>query len=196
MSKATVLTLVSDLTLGAADATAAGRYYDRVVETLARFPWMTNFSLIPATKGTSQYTLETAQAKVLAVFYDNRQLGKLTLAQVEGINRGWRNEVGTPHSYVVEDESQKSFRLYPTPDLDSKPQSFPNSQPFGIDFPAYTIVVLHTETRTDVPLWLELPVALEVAAREMERESSHRDVEWASQARAMADALFAMVGGN
>lgn len=196
MSKATVLTLVSDLTLGAADATAADRYYDRVVEDLARFPWMTAMSLIPVTKGTSQYTLETTQVKILAMFYDARQLGKLTLAQAEGLNRYWRNEVGQPHSYVVEDEAQKTFRLYPSPDLDSKPQSFPNSQPFGIDFPAYTIVLLHTETRTDVPAWLELPVALEVAAREMERESSHRDVEWATQARAMADALFSMVGGN
>lgn len=196
MSKTTVLTLVSDLTLGAADATAAGNYYDRVVEDLARFPWLTTMSLIPVTKNTSQYTLDTDQANIIAMFYDARQLGKLTLAQAEGINRYWRNEVGQPHSYVVEDEAHKTFRLYPSPDLDSKPQSFPNSQPFGLDFPAYTIVLLHTETRTDVPLWLELPVALEVAAREMERESSHRDVEWATQARAMADALFSMVGGN
>lgn len=195
MSKASVLALVTNMTLGAAsDTTITGNYYDRVVEDLARFPWLTNFSLIPVTAPTAQYTLETSQVKIAAMFYDNRQLSKLTLAQAEALNRTWRNEIGEPHSYVVEDELQKSFRLYPGPNLDSKPQSFPNAQPFGLDFPAYTIVIIHTETRTDLPAWLELPVALETAARAMEAESAYRDVEWAKQAHEMAATLFAMVG--
>lgn len=195
MSKATVLTLVTNLTLGAAsDTTITGNYYDRVVEDLARFPWLTNMSLIPVTAPTAQYVLDTTQVKIAAMFYDSRQLSKLTLAQVEALNRTWRNEVGEPHSYVVEDEGQKTFRLYPSPNLDSKPQSFPNTQPFGLDFPAYTIVILHTETRTDLPAWLELPVALETAARAMEAESTYRDVGWAQQAHQMAAMLFNMVG--
>lgn len=194
MSKTTVLTLVSDLTLGAAsDTTITGRYYDRVVEDLARFPWLTTMSLIPVTANTSQYTLETAQAKIIAIFYDGRQLSRLTRTQVEGLNRYWRNEYGTPHSYVVDDEANKTFALYPIPTLDSKAQSFPHSQPFGQDFPAYTLLVIHTGTRTDVPTWLELPVALEVAAREMERESNHRDLEWASRARQLSQLLFQLV---
>lgn len=195
MSKTTVLTLVSDLTLGAAsDSTVVGNYYDRVVEDLARFPWLTTVSLIPITAGTPQYTLETTQARIIAMFYDSRQLSKLTQAQAEGINRHWRNETGPPHSYVMEDEANKTFRLYPNPTLDSKPQVFPNTAPLGIDFPAYTIAIVHTGTRTDVPTWLELPVALETAAREMERESSHRDLEWAQQAHALASLLFNMIG--
>lgn len=200
MSKATVLTLVSDLTLGAAsDSTIVGNYYDRVVEDLARYPWLTNISIVGPIDPVNlpgKYTLETNQVKVLAVWWDNKMLSELTLAQAEGLNRTWRNERGEPHSYVVEDDLQKSFTLFPVPTVDAKPQVFPHSQPLGLDFPAYSVVVLHTETRIDCPTWIELPIALETAAREMERESVHRDLEWAKQAHAMADALFGMVGGS
>ena len=195
MSKSTVLTLVDDMTLGASvGSSVVSTYYDRVVEDLARFPWLTTTSLIPIVAGTSSYQLDNAQAKIIGMFYDRRQLGKLTIAEVESMNRYWRNETGDPHSYIEEGEAVKTFRLYPSPVVASKAQSFPNSKPFGIDFPAYTLLVIHTGTRTDVPTWLELPVALEVAAREMERESPHRDLEWAQAAHNMASLLFEMVG--
>lgn len=195
MSKASVLVLVNDLTLGASsDATIIGNYYDRVVEDLARFPWLTTISLVPLTANVSEYVLDTAQAKIIAMFYDGRQLSRLTRTQVEGLNRHWRNEYGIPHSYIVDDEFNKTFALYPIPKLDSKAQTFPHSQPFGQDFPAYTLLVIHTGTRTDLPTWLELPVALEVAARDMERESNHRDLEWAARARTLSQLLFQLVG--
>lgn len=195
MSKVSVLTLIDDMTLGASvGSPVVSTYYDRVIEDLARFPWLTTTSLIPITAGTAPYQLTNGQSKIVAMFYDHRQLGRLSLAEVESINRTWRNEQGDPHSYVEEGEAVKTFRLYPSPVLSSKPQSFPNSAPIGQDFPPYTILVVHTGTRTDIPVWLELPVALEVAAREMERESSHRDLEWAQQARQLSGLLFAMVG--
>lgn len=195
MSKTTVLTLVDEMTLGASTGSpVVSSYYDRVVEDLARFPWLTTASLIPITASTGSYQLSNGQSKIVAMFYDHRQLGRLTLAEVESLNRTWRNEQGDPHSYVEEGEPVKTFRLYPSPLLSSKPQSFPNLAPLGQDFPPYTILVIHTGTRTDLPTWLELPVALEVAAREMERESSHRDLEWSKQARELSGLLFAMVG--
>lgn len=195
MSKSTVLTLVDDMTLGASvGSPVVSSYYDRVVEDLARFPWLTTMSLIPVVAGTSSYQLSNAQAKIIGMFYDRRQLGKLTIAEAESLNRYWRNEQGDPHSYIEEGEAVKTFRLYPSPIFTSKSQVFPNSRPFGIDFPAYTLLVIHTGTRTDLPTWLELPVALEVAARELERESPHRDLEWAQAAHNMASLLFEMVG--
>lgn len=195
MSKGSVLTLIDEMTLGASTGSpVVSLYYDRVVEDLARFPWLTTTSLIAVTANLASYTLENGQSKIIAMFYDHRQLGKLSLAEVESLNRTWRNEQGDPHSYVEEGEAVKTFRLYPSPKVSSKPQSFPNSAPLGQDFPPYTILVVHTGTRTDIPVWLELPVALEVAAREMERESSHRDLEWAKQARELSGLLFAMVG--
>jgi hypothetical protein len=94
---------------------------------------------------------------------------------------------------VVEDEAHRTFRLYPTPVTTSKSFIFLNGQPLGLDFPAYAVVVFHTETRQDLPAWLELPVALEVAAREMERESNHRHLPFAATAHQLASVLFSMV---
>lgn len=194
MSKVTTTALARDLTLLAGDATQIGLFYDRVVEDLSRFPWLTTASIVAVSTTTGQIQLTDTMSKILAMFWDTRQLAPLTLDQVESFNRLWRGERGDPHSYVVEDEPHKVFRLYPRPIAPNKALSYPNSQPLGKDFPAYAVTILHTELRVDLPEWLELPVALECAAREMERESNHRDVRWATQARSMADTLFSMVG--
>ena len=57
-----------------------------------------------------------------------------------------------------------------------------------MDYPSDGIGVIYTEARDDLPVWLELPVALLVVAREMARESAHRDPEF-SQACALVGAM-------
>lgn len=193
MSQAGVLQLVSDLAYGQSDAANVADFYTHVVEDLARYPWMTNASLVATVAGTSEYVLASTQVKLLAVFFDNKQLARLTVQEASVLDPQWRDRSGFPFAYVVEAEPQKTFRLYPNPDTASKAFSFPTGQPLGLDFPAYSVVVFHTETRTNVLPWLELPVALEVLAREFERESNHRDLEFSGLARQLGAILFSMV---
>ena len=81
----------------------------------------------------------------------------------------------------------------PAPDKPSKPFVVTYGEPTGRDYPPYAIMVLHTELRSLVPDWLELPVAFEILAREYRRESDHRDDAFATLCQRFADLLYAMV---
>ena len=55
------------------------------------------------------------------------------------------------------------------------------------------VTVFATGTRTDLPYWLELPVAMEIVFRDYFRESDHQDIEFARVAGLLAQVLFALV---
>lgn len=194
MSKATVLAYVTTLANGQNDLVTCAEYYDRTVEAMARFPWLTTASLVAITAETSQYTLSSTQAKIIAVFYDDRLLDRMAVKDTEAVfGPAWRDLRGSPVGYVVEDEAAKTFRLVPQPTVTSKNFIFLFGSPFGLDYPLYTVAVIHTEIRVNLPSWLELPVAFQVAAKEYSRESNHRDFKFAEASDKMGAMLLAMV---
>lgn len=193
MSRSDVLALCQSLSTDQADATAIDKYYDEAVADLGRAEWLVAASLVAVTAGTNQYTPPTATVDLLAVYYDDRLLAKENLRALEAINPQWRDERGTPRAYVIEDETSKQFRLYPTPTVSSKDFSFVFGAPLGVDFPEYAVCVTHTETRETLPKWLELPVAFEILQREFARESDHKDMKFSEACKMLAAALLKMV---
>lgn len=194
MSKADVLALCQSLSTNQADAIAIEKYYDDVVTDLGRDEWLVAASLVATVAGTNQYTPPSNTVELLHVFYDNRVLYKETHRALEGINPQWRDERGTvPTSYVIEDETNEQFRVHPTPTVSSKDFSFVLGEPMGRDFPEYAVCAIHTETRDDLPAFLEMPVALLVLHREFSRESDHKDLKFADTCKVIADMLLRMV---
>lgn len=193
MAKANVLQLVQDISSNQADATAIDRYYDDVVRDLGQHPWLTQATLISITAGTAIYTPATSVIRILDTYYDDRVLRPATLKEMESINPAWRDARGTPIAYVNEDETAKDFRLYPNPEVTSKDFIFLFGSPFGLDYPEYAVAIVHTETRIDLPAWLEMPTAFEVLAREFMRESNHQDVAFAKMCKQVADLLLSLV---
>jgi len=194
MSQSDVLSLVQELCTNQADATAIIKYYDEVVADLGRGEWLIVPELLPVTAGTFEYDPPSTIADLKGVFYDDRWLYKEELRTLEAHNPHWRDESGTPRVYVIEDESNHKFRLYPKPDHDSKDFIFMFGSPLGLDFPVYAVVVLMTELRIDLPAWLEMPVAWEILAREFARESDHMDLTFAKIARQLSQKMLKMVG--
>jgi hypothetical protein len=193
MSKADVLQLVADLSRGLADQSAAGYFYDDVVLDLSKSTVLTEATLISATSGTAAYTAPAEAVDTLGVFWDDNQLSKTPLRDLETVNPNWRDASGVPRAYVTEAVSDLSFILYPTPEVSSKDFIFLFGSPLGLDFPSYSIGVVHTVAPQDVPTYLEMVVALEIMAREFARESDHRDLETAKICKRLADLYMAVM---
>ena len=190
MSRAIILALVQSLSNQQATAAAIDRYYDDVVRDLGQRPWLTEASLVAVTANTSQYTLDTSVIRVLDMYYDDHVVRMSDLREMESINPRWRDETGTPISYIVEDETAKVFRLYKNPDRTSKDFSFIFGSPLGLDYPEYSVAIVHTQTRETLPDWLNLPVAFEILHREFMRESNHKDLEFSKVCKQLAQLFF------
>lgn len=193
MSKVTTLQRVQDLCVAQADAPSIDCFYDDVVFDLGRRPWLTQASLVATTANTAVYTPPTTLVRMIEVFYDDRVLRETSHRNLEAINAQWRDQRGTPAVYTLEKEDSFDFRVYPTPEINSKDFIFLFGAPFGLDFPVYAVAIVHTETRVDLPAWLELPVTFEVLHREFSRESDHQDMAFASACKELADLLFSLV---
>lgn len=194
MSKADVLALVQTLCGSQADTATIDRYYDDAVHDLAKREWLTNATLLPVTATTAEYTTVAPLVAVLDAIYDNVVLDLAPLRDLEAIDPEWRSRTGHPLAYTVEDEPADTVRLYPAPDCASGPFIWLHGSPLGLDYPANALCVIHTETRTDIPAWLELPVALRICGVEFTRDSNHRDPVFARYCARLADFLIQVVG--
>ena len=194
MSRATVLQRVQDLSLSQADATAIDRYYDDVIYDLGRRPWLTEASLIAVTAGTAVYSPDVSVLRIVNIFYDDRTLYESNNRELEAtFGSSWQDRRGTPVAYTFEDENALDFRLVPKPELNSKDFSFVFGSPMGLDFPEYSVAIIHTEKVEDLPTWLELPVAFEILFREFSRQSDHQDPTFAVTCKQIAELMFQMI---
>ena len=193
MSKADVLQLVQDLATNQADATAIDRFYVDVIKDLGQREWLVQASLVAVTAGTAEYEPPTGTVHILQVYYDNRALAYTDLLQIEALNPQWRDDRGTPVAFVVETKDGKKFDLFPKPTVNSKDFVFVFGEPLGLDFSEYAVMVVHTETREDLPLWLEMPVAFEILKREFSHESDHQDLEFAKVCGELSALMFNLV---
>lgn len=192
MSRSDVLQLCQDLSTNQSDADAIDKFYDDVVSDLGRGDWLVTTDVLAATAGTAQYNPVSTIVELRGVWYDDRWLYKESLRSIEALNPNWRDERGTPRAYIIEDETNLQFRLYPRPAVDSKTPG--GGEEMGLEFPEYSVVVLMTEIRETLPAWLELPVAFEILAREFGRESDHHDPTFAKSCKEISQMLLKMVG--
>lgn len=194
--KADVLNLVNLLSGGTADTNVTPGIYDDIVKGWASSNILTNAYLQPvAAPGQPTHDLAPNLLTIQTFIWDNREVRELSLRDVESLDPGWRNRTGTPHSYVIETESARTLRLYPAPKLPSDPNLGNYGEPLGRDYPAYSTVMIGAETRVDVPVQYELPLALLILQREMSRESDHMDMEFATLAGQMGGTLLSMARG-
>ena len=161
-SQTDVANLVALLSNGQADTNLFALEYSDVVNTLGPTRWHTNTAAVNLTEGNTIADFPAAMLNLLAVLYDGRFLSRLELRELEVLNSGWRNAVGTPIAYTLEAEPVQTAELYPAPYTTS---------------PATAIYV---ENRTNVLPILTLPVALLVLQREFSRQSDHVDPDFAA----------------
>ena len=182
MSMADTLALVDLLSNGMADDTVTPGLYADIIFDWGSEPILTQGTLISLTMRETEFNLPPQVLNVLGVIWDQRELGKLRLREVEALNPSWRSKIGTPNSYIEQAETAKTLALYPIPFQASGPNTAPHGEPLGQDYPLYSVVLINTETRQNVMYYLELPLALLILEREFIRESDHRDEDFAGVA--------------
>jgi len=146
------------------DTTTRDRYYSDVADSLAQV-LMVN-SDIAVVAGDASVVLPNDAVKLAGVFWDGTWLYSETLDWLETEDKDWRDVEGTPHSYTQENENDDTFTLFPKPDS------------------AGTVTLIYSQRRVDLPAWIEFPMAFDVLARELGRDSDHRDFD---QAKAFND---------
>ena len=177
MSKAITLTLIDNL--GLTDTTNAeiSRLYDDVVRELGMQVILTESSTVAQVAGTATYTPPTNTIRVLEIDSSFGILDQHDYHSLQNLFYSrFRDKVGKPVIWCHDHESVKDFRLVPGPTESD------------------TLTVLFTQYQTDVPSWLELPIALEVLHREYARESNHQDIDFAMLCRQLANMWFSLVG--
>ena len=190
MTKAAVLTLISDLSFTQTDATAIGTFYDEVVRDLGLSDTIARTSFIQAVAGTASYARPAAAIKRLHTFFDSIHLYMENLLNLMATNPRWRDELSTPTCVVDENEDEDTFTLYPNPTDGS---GSVGSADLGTAFVVNSITSIHTNFETDLPVWLELPITYTVLAMEFMRESDHRDMAFAGACAVLAQLMWTML---
>ena len=193
MSKASVLALATDLGGGQAQSPHTERLYDEMMLAVGDAALFNLVTLLPVTAGTAEYTLPAPAVKLHAAFYDNGMLSRARKRDMEALDPSWRDHRGHPVAFVTDDLSRRVFRLYPQPVAPNSAFIFQVGAPFGVDHPVDAIAVIHSVSKSDLPTWLDLPLALSLLGREFARDSDHRNAEFASACQGLGKVLFEMV---
>lgn len=193
MTKAATLTLISDLSFGQTDATHISNIYDDVVTELGQLDVLVRAELIASVIDQATYSLTSTAIKKQAIFFDDEFMDEVSLGTLEAVNIDHRDEKGKPLAVYQEALTEKNFNLYPIPDRES---GAVGGGDFGTSFPINAITSIHTNFESDLPVWLELPIAYTVLYREFIRESNHKDAEFAEACGQMATILWSVLGIN
>lgn len=170
---AVVQTLVTNLSNGEADLTECGRIYDDVMANLGTMPVLVSYSSGQQTNGLAP--LPANAVALLLAFYNNEQLGELSIREADWLFPNWREATGTPFNFVRESIISQAIQLVPTPN-DANAPSF-----------------LASYTTDTLPVYLQMPVALLVLADEYGRESDHQNIEIANACRELGQLLIGLL---
>lgn len=192
--KADVLALVQLISNQQADPAVIDHIYDEVVNAWGARPLITNATLQTLVAGQTEFDFPAATIlSVLGLIFDQRELGKLRLRELENLNPMWRSETGYPVAFTDEAEAAKSLALYPTPNVPSGPDLGNFGEPLGRDYPVYNLCLIHTEYRADVMPYLEPALTFYVLAREYARESDHVNPAMAALCEEFAGLCLEMI---
>lgn len=192
MSKVDTCALAAALSLYQVEADQLSLTYDETIYALGALPFLVELNLLDVTSEQALFTFPEHALQMLACWYDTRILDYISQAQLESVSSYWQNVKGTPVAYVDENISLEVFKLYPLPDLASEPPTSIGS-PLGQNYPRGHVAVLSTVFVQDVPLWLELPIALLILAREYARETPHMDLDFSKGCQTLGNVLMNML---
>lgn len=174
MSKAGALQFVTDLSLGQIDSSVSDKFFDDVIFDLSKDRWFTATLDADISENQELFSLTDNVIGVIAVFFDGRILFEASERELEFQSPHWRSEKGLPVAYSAENEDDRSFRFYKMPDFAGK------------------LTILHTEKVSEIPDWMELPVAFAILKKEFSRESSHQDFLFSDLCGQLSELLFSL----
>lgn len=193
MAKVDVLSLVAELSQGAADVTLTQTYYTDAINTLSNRGFFTETRILDRNEDGVTYTKDDDMNRILEIFFGDTALSVAGIQDLLAFQSNWREKVGQPFAFTYQSEDAGTFRLYPTPTTEAGPNSFITGAPDGEDLPNYAVLTICTTRRENVQDWLDLPIALMILAKEFNRESNHTDKKFAALADQLAQTLLEVI---
>lgn len=193
MSRASVIALAQALANDQADPTSLERYYDDAVTDLAQSTMWMVLEIVTGTPGVAIYDRPARVADLVTVFYDDTMLSLATHREMDALSPEWRTHVGRPTAYLYEDISYTQVQVYPIPTDTGTPVIPVHGAPFGLDYPVGSLAILATARMDDMPVWMDLPLALALLQREYSRPSPHMDPGFAEGCKALGLLCATMV---
>lgn len=193
MSKVTALALAQALSLNQVIPERLDYFFQESVYALGALPFIVEATLLPVDPLQATFSFPDEALAELAVFYHDRVLDFMSISQLTAANPYWALERGWPVAYTTDDLTERTFRLYPVPELPSDPYIPFFMDPLGRDYPAYNALLLHTRFLVDPPVHLELPLIYASLTRAFGNESTYRDPLWAEGCAKLAALLLEML---
>lgn len=178
MSRAETIALINSFALDQLDQALVDRAYDDTLRLLSTRPVIIQASTLPVTHDQALFTLPDEAIALHAAFYGDRLLDHMPLDDLEVIHPHWRDLTGEPVAYTTITETERTFRLFPIPDRPSDPFGITLGPPFGLGYPSYTVMII-TSLFSDPPIWLELPLILQVLSSLFTLDSRWKDPAFA-----------------
>lgn len=196
MSRATTIAYANTLLDSLGDTTQLTTYYDNVVLEIALGRWPDVVSLVDAAHVAvvaedGVYAFPTAAIRVIGLHYDARELAEATPGEADSFDRQWRITRGEPLAFVTSGEDHRDVRLVPVPAANGA--ALAGNTPFNwTTWKAGNLTFVYTKTENDMDADEELFLALEIAARELSRDSNHHDSNAADLAKQLASVFLKM----
>lgn len=130
---------------------------------------------------------------LLTLIYDDTVLSDLELRELESLNPGWRNTVGSPIAFTRQAETVKSVEVFPAPFKTSPPIIPIHGLPTGEDYTSGNGIAIYAQLAADCLPYLILPIALLVLEREYVRASPHQDYAFGIAAGQLGMQLIKML---
>jgi len=193
MTRQAVLDLCSALTLGQLSADTFAQYYDDAIYALGSVPYLVQPYQVPVDLQQGRFDYPDGAIELLDLWYDARHLDQMAQPQLDAMHPNWQDHRGYPVAYTTDSLDLLAFQVYPVPDMPSAPPLFPQSLQWGEHYPLYHVSMLATAHQVDLPVWMELPIAYQLLAREYGRESPHRDPVYAAACQQVSALLMDML---
>lgn len=175
--QADVLALVQALSVGQADPILAAQFYSQIVDSWSDKFYLSTANVLTLPSTATEFTMPPEMLALKGIIWDNTELGYCSLRELESLDPEWRNREGNPIAYNNDVGPAKTIALYPSPWTKSDP--FTGGDPLGAAYPTYSVVLIGSESRNDVPVYYELPLALLILERLYQYESVYKDAELA-----------------
>jgi hypothetical protein len=197
MTKLEILQIVKTLTQDQADNVTISGYFDQLLDDLGRLTSdiMTELEVIPLIAEQEEYTLPANAVCEHAIFLDDRELLHTTVHHLESRNMNWRDHRGKPWAYTKDEQTARTFRVYPIPNFSSTATDWSEGEPLGRGFPSDALTIFYSSRANDkIPSWLVLPLVFQILSWEFARPSQHQSQAFSDFAAQLAGMTFEMIG--
>ncbi len=173
-----VITLAQTIGNFSGSTITLGRAFDEVVENLCKLdqPPFVYSSGLAVTTTSAHFSRPSSCVKVLAVFFEKKQLYQVDKHELENWNIAWRGSTAGPLAYYIDEDDPESVRFIPAPTT------------------ATTGKWIYTKSPSEIPDYMVLYVTFAMLEREYAYPSSKQDKEFSTLCGKIAELFAKMIG--